>query len=202
MKTLRNNLGTHGIATILVLAAVLTVGGVGQPALEPLAAPAAVTPGGTTTVPSFFDIFMDITGIPGESTNALHLGSIQVLSWSWGVSQASTSGAGGAGMIGRPPTGHVSVVKVIDKATPLLFTRLVDGTVLPLVTVQLTRADGQTYLKYELRNVMVSSITHGGDVNGDGLPDETLDLTLTGAKLTYTQFDATGKSIGQTTAQW
>jgi type VI protein secretion system component Hcp len=57
-------------------------------------------------------------------------------------------------------------------------------------------------LKYELKNVMVSSISHGGDVNGDGLPDETLDLTLTGAKLTYTQFDATGKSIGQTTAQW
>ena len=198
MKTLQNNLGTQGIAMILVLAAVLTVGGVGQPALEPLAALPAAGPTGTTVM-SFFDIFMDIDGIAGESTNALHKGSIEVLSWSWGVSQAST---GGGGALGRDRTGHVSLVKRIDKATPLLFSRCIDGTVLPLVTVQLTRSDGQTFLKYELRNVMVSSISHGGDVNGDGLPDETVELALTGAKLTYTQFDATGKPIGQTSAQW
>jgi type VI secretion system secreted protein Hcp len=199
MEMLRNNLGTQGIAMILVLAAVLTVGGVGQPALEPLAVAPAAVPGGTTTLTSFFDIFLDIDGIPGESANALHKGSIEVLSWSWGVSQSST---GGSGALGRQPTGHVSVVKRIDKATPLLLTRLVDGAVLPLVTVQLTRADGQTFLKYELRNVMVSSISHGGDLNGDGMPDEALELALTGAKLTYTQFDATGKPIGQTSAQW
>lgn len=201
METLRNNLGTQGMAMILMLAVVLTVGGVGQPALEPLAALPTAVPA-STTITSFFDIFLDIDGMAGESANPLHKGSIEVLSWSWGLSQTSTSGAGGVGAIGRDRTGHVSVVKRIDKATPPLFQRCVDGTVLPLVTVQLTRADGQTFLKYELRNVMVSSISHGGDLNGDGLPDETLELTLTGAKLTYTQFDATGKPIGQTTAQW
>ena len=199
METLRNNLGTQGIAMILVLAAVMTVGGVGQPALEPLAALPAAVPGATTTITSFFDIFLDIDGIAGESTKVLHKGSIEVLSWSWGLSQAST---GGAGALGRERTGHVSVVKRIDKATPLLLTRCVDGTVLPLVTVQLTRVDGQTYLKYELKNVMVSSISHGGDLDGDGLPDETIALALTGAKLTYTQFDVAGKPIGQTSAQW
>jgi type VI secretion system secreted protein Hcp len=199
MKTLRNNLGTQGIAMILVLAAVLAVGGVGQPVLEQIAALPAATPTGTTTISSFFDIFLDIDSITGESANPLHKGSIEVLSWNWGVSQGTT---GGSGALGRQPTGHVSLVKRIDKATPPLLTRLVDGTTLPLVTVQLTRADGQTYLKYELRNVMVSSISHGGDLNGDGLPDETIELTLTGAKLTYTQFDAAGKPISQTTAQW
>jgi len=49
---------------------------------------------------------------------------------------------------------------------------------------------------------MVSSIVHGGDVDGDGMPDETLELTFDGAKLTYTQFDATGKPVGQTTGEW
>jgi len=203
MKTLRNHSGTSVVAGILVLAVVMTVGGVGQPALEPLAAPAAVAPGGTATVPSFFDIFMDIDGIAGESTRTGHKGSIEVMSWSWGVSQTSTGGAGGgAGGLGRERAGHVSLIKRIDKATPLLLKRLVDGTVLPLVAVQLTRADGQTFLKYELRNVMVSSIAHGGDLDGDGLPDETIDLTLGGTKLTYTQFDATGKPLGQTSAEW
>jgi type VI secretion system secreted protein Hcp len=161
--------------------------------------PPAGSPGGTTTAPSFFDIFMDIAGIPGESTNALHKSSIEVMSWSWGVSQTS---AGGTSAIGRELSGHVTLIKRIDKATPLLFKQCVGGTVLPLVTVQLTRADGQTFLKYELKNVMISSISHGGDLDGDGLPDETIELSLGGAKLTYTQFDAAGKVIGQTSAEW
>ncbi len=153
-------------------------------------------PGGTTPVPSAFGIFMDIDGIAGESTKALHKGSIEVLSWSWGVSQTS------AGAMGPELVGHATLVKRIDKATPLLFTRLIDGAVLPLVVVQLTRADGQTFLRYELKDVMVGSLSHGGDLDGDGLPDETIALTLAGAKLTYTQFDAAGKAIGQTSAKW
>ncbi len=161
--------------------------------------PPPAAPGGTTTVPSFLDIFMDIAGIAGESTNALHKSSIEVMSWSWGVSQTSP---GGAGAIGRELAGHATLIKRIDKATPLLFKHCIDDTVLPLVTVQLTRADGQTFLKYELKNVMISSISHGGDLDGDGLPDETIALTLGGAKVTYTQFDATGKALGQTSAEW
>ncbi len=158
--------------------------------------PPAVTPGGTTTAPSAFDIFMDIDGIAGESTKPLHKGSIEVMSWSWGVSQTS------AGALGRELVGQATLIKRIDKATPLLLKRLVDGTALPLVTVQLTRADGQTFLKYELKDVMISSISHGGDLDGDGLPDETIALVLGGARLTYTQFDTAGKVIGQTSAEW
>ena len=173
---------------------------VGTVTVEAAASEPPVTPpGGTTTVPSLFDIFMDIAGIAGESTNALHKGSIEVMSWSWRVSQTS---AGGTGAIGRVLVGHVTLIKRIDKATPLLFKQCIDDTVLPLVTVQLTRADGQTFLKYELKNVMISSISHGGDLDGDGLPDETIELTLGGTKLTYTQFDAAGKALGQTSAEW
>jgi len=200
MKALRDNLGRNILVVILVLAAVAAVGGVGQSRAEPLGVTVAAGPDGTVAAPSFFDIFLDIEGIAGESTNPQHKGSIEVMSWSWGVSQTSTGGGGGA--VSRERTGHVTLIKRIDKASPLLFKRCVDGTVVPLVTVQLTREDGQTYLKYELRNVMVSSISHGGDLDGDGLPDETLELALGGAKLTYTQFDATGKPIGQTSAEW
>jgi len=158
--------------------------------------PSTTTPGSTTTVSSPFGIFMDIEGIAGESTSPLHKGSIEVLSWNWGVAPAST------GLVSRVLAGHATLVKRIDKATPPLLTRLVDDTVMPLVTVQLTRADGQTFLKYELKNVVIGSVAHGGDLDGDGLPDETVELTLGGAKLTYTQFDAAGKVIGQTSVEW
>ncbi len=56
-------------------------------------------------------------------------------------------------------------------------------------------------IKHELRNVIVTSISHG-DLDGDGLPDETLQLDFNRAGLTHTQFDATGRPAGQTSAEW
>ncbi len=199
MKTLRNNLGRSILVLTLLGAGVALVGGGGPSRAAPLAG----TPDAAATIGSFFDIFTEIDGIPGESTNPLHKNSIEVMSWSWGVSQTATGGGGGgAAVVSRERTGHVTLIKRIDKASPLLFKRCVDGTPLPLVTVQLTRPDGQTYLKYELKNVMVSSLVHGGDLDGDGLPDETVELDFTGAKLTYTQFDASGRPVGQTSTEW
>ncbi len=203
MNALQNNLARNILVTVLLLAALALVGTVGQSRAEPLLAGPAAGPDVALAAESFFDIFVEIEGIEGESTAPGHRGSIEVQSWSWGVSQMATGGGGGGGgAVGRELKGHVTLIKRIDKASPLLCKRCVDGTPLPLVIVQLTRADGQTYLKYELKNVMVSSIVHGGDLDGDGAPDETLELTFDGAKLTYTQFDATGKPVGQSSAQW
>jgi len=200
MKALRHNLGRNILAlTLLGAAAALMIGGAG-----PSRAALVTEPDGTVRIGSFFDIFVEIEGVAGESTNPLHKNSIEIMSWSWGASQTATGGGGGSGgTVGREgPKGHVTLIKRIDKATPLLFKRCVDGTPLPLVTVHLTRADGQTYLKYELKNVMVSSLVHGGDLDGDGAPDETLELEFNGAKLTYTQFDVSGRPVGQTSAEW
>ncbi len=188
MKAIRSTRWAYVLVVTLVLGGVATIGGVGPAGTEPLAAITGTVLDGTSVVQSSSDIFLEIEGIPGESTVTAHKGTMDVLSWSWGISQ--TAGVG-----------TVSVIKRIDKATPLLFGDCIDGTVIALATVYLTRQDGQTYLEYELTDVIISSISHGGDVNGDGLPDETLQLTFDGATLTYTQFDATGKPVGQTTAE-
>lgn len=189
MKTLRNNRRLQVLVITLVLGAVAAVGGVGLPGAEAPAAVLAAGPDASAAAQPSVDIFLEIEGIGGEATAPAHKGTMEVLSWSWEISQ--TAGVGTA-----------SVIKRIDKATPLLFQDCTDGTVLPLATVYLTRQDGQTYLEYEMTSVIVSSISHGGDVNGDGLPDETLVLTFGGATLTYTQFDAAGKPVGQTTGEF
>ena len=41
--------------------------------------------------------FLKIDGIPGESTDVNHKDEIDVLSWSWGVTQTGGSGGGGGG---------------------------------------------------------------------------------------------------------
>jgi len=199
MKALRNNSRLLVVAAFLALA-VVTLGAVGLPGPEPSQAALTANAGGTTPTPQAVDMFLKIEGIDGESTATAHKGWIDVQSWSWGATQTAGVGAGGGAAVGRL-VGHVTVVKRIDKATPLLFKRCSDGTVLALVTVELARSGGgPTYLKYELKEVMVSSIAHG-DVDGDGVPDETITLAFTGVKLTYTQLDTSGKPISQISAE-
>ena len=41
------------------------------------------------------DFFLKIEGIEGESEDRAHKGEIEILSWSWGVTNAGTSGGGG-----------------------------------------------------------------------------------------------------------
>jgi type VI secretion system secreted protein Hcp len=199
MKTLRKHPGIRMTAGILVLAIGAAVGTVGltaaeSPTLIPAAGPVGVAPAARAV-----DMFLKIEGVDGESTNAGHKDWIDIQSWSWGVSPPSTSGVGSGLATGRL-VGHVTVVKRIDKATPLLFKRCSDGTVLALATVELARPGGPTYLKYELKEVLVSSIAHG-DVDGDGVPEETITLDFTATKLTYTQLDASGRAAGQTSAE-
>jgi type VI secretion system secreted protein Hcp len=200
MRVLRDHLGKSVLIATAVLAAVVGLGQVARPETEPVTALAVGGTGSTPAASSFFDVFLDIPGIPGESAVVGHVGSIEVLSWSWGVQQTLTTVAGNV-VVRGPLTGQVVLVKHIDKATPLLFTKCSLGQTIPLVTVQLVRYDGQTYMKYDLKNVLITAITHA-DTNGDGAPDEKIELNLGGGTLTYTQFDATGKSLGQTTAQW
>ena len=46
------------------------------------------------------EMFLKLAGIEGESTDAKHKGEIDVLAWSWGLSDpASPVGGGGAGRV-------------------------------------------------------------------------------------------------------
>ena len=47
------------------------------------------------------DVFLKLGDIKGESKDAKHAGEIDVLSWSWGVSQTGTMGVGGGGGAGK-----------------------------------------------------------------------------------------------------
>ncbi len=58
--------------------------------------------GVTAAGESFFDIFLEIDGVEGEATAPGHKGSIEVLSWSRGVSQTA-AGGGGLSLHGRCP---------------------------------------------------------------------------------------------------
>ena len=67
------------------------------------------------------DIFAKIGDIKGESLDDKHKDEIEVLSWSWGVSQTGTMAYGGGGGEGKANFNDFNFIHHVDKASPVLL---------------------------------------------------------------------------------
>ncbi len=108
------------------------------------------------------DMFMKIDGIDGESQAKDHKGEIDVLSWSWG--ETTATGATGE-RLSQPSmgAGTLTIVKTVDRASPKLQAMHRSKARIPSMTVSLPPdSTTGTYMKYELKNVMITSYSTGG----------------------------------------
>lgn len=153
-----------------------------------------------------FDAFLKIDGIPGESADDKHKDWIEVLSYSWGVTQtasASASTSGGAAHQ-RADFQDFSISKTLDKASPKLALACADGTHVKQVVLELCRAGGNKvkYMEYKMENCIVSSVSVGGG-GGGGEPTEAVTFNYGKIEWTYTQQKRTdGSGGGQVAAGW
>src|SRR5260370_12004162 len=67
------------------------------------------------------DIFAKIGDIKGESLDDKHKDEVEVLSYSWGVTNAAHIPTGGGGGAGKPTFQDLSIVHKIDKTSPNLL---------------------------------------------------------------------------------
>ncbi len=128
------------------------------------------------------DFYLRINGIDGEIMDPELSGAIELESFSFGVLSPRDAASGLA--TGRRQHKPVTFSKRIDKASPLLFRALATGEHIKDVIITLRRpgATGQveTYMTITFEDVLISSmITHGGDVDGDGLPDVLEEVSFT-----------------------
>ena len=79
------------------------------------------------------DIFAKIGDIKGESADDKHKDEIEVLSFSWGVANATIGGGGGGA--GRATFHDLSFTHTIDKASPRLLQACATGSHLPEATI-------------------------------------------------------------------
>jgi type VI secretion system secreted protein Hcp len=113
------------------------------------------------------DMFIKITDIKGESLDAKHLGEIEVLSYSWGVSNSGSSPRGGPSPV---VFSEFSFTTATSKASPLLFLKSASGERIPTIvlTARHSGANQEDYLKVTLTDVLITSYqTSGGPVVGD-----------------------------------
>jgi type VI secretion system secreted protein Hcp len=73
------------------------------------------------------DIFAKIGDIKGESLDDKHKDEVEVLAWSWGVSQSGTMAHGGGGGEGKASFNDFNFTHYIDKASPVLMKACATG---------------------------------------------------------------------------
>jgi type VI secretion system secreted protein Hcp len=114
-------------------------------------------------------IFARIGTIKGESRDARHKDEIEVLSWSWGVSQSGNPGHGAGGGAGRAAFHDFTFNHHVDKASPLLMKACATGEHLRDATVTVRRAGaGQAdHLIITMTDLVVTSVSMTVGVEGD-----------------------------------
>jgi type VI secretion system secreted protein Hcp len=114
-------------------------------------------------------IFARIGAIKGESRDARHKDEIEVLSWSWGVSQSGNPGHGAGGGAGRAAFHDFTFTHHVDKASPLLMKACATGEHLRDATVTVRRAGaGQAdHLIITMTDLVVTSVSMTVGVEGD-----------------------------------
>jgi type VI secretion system secreted protein Hcp len=117
------------------------------------------------------DIFLKLGDIKGESHDDKHKDEIDVLSWSWGVSQPGSMHTGGGGGIGKASFGDLTFTHHVDKASPVLLKACATAEHLKEAILTLRKAGKtpQEFLTVKMNDVIVTSVTEsgsGGDSTG------------------------------------
>ncbi|WP_240618427.1 MULTISPECIES: Hcp family type VI secretion system effector [Halomonas] len=142
-------------------------------------------------------MFLKLEGIDGESTDHAHEDEIDVLSWSWGVSNSGTMHIARGGGAGKASFQDVQVVKYVDKATAGLLQAVATGKHVPSGTLTIRKAGGDEpveYLVIELKSVLISSYQTGGS-QGEERLTESVTLNFEEFKVNYTPQDNDGSAL-------
>jgi len=144
------------------------------------------------------DMFLKIDGIDGEAVDLVggHTGDIEVLAWSWGMTQSGPIGnSAGAGKVNIQ---DLSITKFIDRSSTDFWEFLAEGeggeesAALWTLTVRNATAPMPVdYLVITLKNVRVTSVSTGGSSADDRIT-ETIILNFAEIEMQYTTQDPTG----------
>jgi type VI secretion system secreted protein Hcp len=139
------------------------------------------------------DIFGKIGDIKGESIDSKHKGEVEVLSWSWGVSQSGKIGEGAGGAAGKASFNDFNFVHRIDKASPVLLKWCATGEHIKEATITVRKAgkDQQEFLIIKMSDIIVTSVNPS--VSGDAAATaEAVALQFAKVELEYKPQKADG----------
>lgn len=134
------------------------------------------------------DMFIDMGGkIKGESQDKQFKDKIDVLAWSWGMSQTGTTHMGSGSGGGKASFQDLSLTKYVDSATHSIMEALAKGSHIDQCKLTCRKAgEGQQkYLEITLKSVLVTSLSTGGSGGEDRLTEH---VTLNFGDVTFDYF--------------
>jgi type VI secretion system secreted protein Hcp len=143
------------------------------------------------------DMFLKIDGVTGESADAKHKGEIDVLAWSWGMSQSGTAHMGTGAGAGKVNIQDLSFTKYIDFGSTALQLACCNGKHFPnaVLTVRKAGEHPLEYLKITMNDLMVSGVSTGGSGGEDRLT-ENVTLNFAKVKVEYQKQKGDGSADG------
>ena len=152
------------------------------------------------------DVYLQIEGIKGESSDGGHKDWIECQSVAWAVSQpkSATASTGGGHTAERCEHTELTIAKLADLATPLLLQNCSSGKTLPKAKLEFMRADGQgeriKYFEIELENVLIGAVSPW--VGEGDILSENIGLKFSKVKWKYIQQKVGGGAGGNTSGGW
>ena len=141
-----------------------------------------------------FDAFLKIEGIKGESQDDKHKNQIEILSFSWGMTNTPVMGGGGG--TGKAVFHDISVTARLSKASPQFLAACAGGTNIVSATLYVrdsAASTNQEYFEIKLDNMQISSLkqTGGKTATSDDRPMEEVAFNFSKITATYTEEDGT-----------
>src|SRR5690242_10769156 len=137
------------------------------------------------------DMFLLLDKIAGETQDDKYmkgvdgyLQGIDVLAWSWGMTNPAMGHTGGGSGTGKVNVQDISVTKYVDAASPTIALKCATGEHIDKARLIVRKAGGTAveYLVYDLEQVFVTGMTTGGSGGEDRLTE---NVSLNFAKITF-----------------
>ncbi|MEW7851145.1 type VI secretion system tube protein TssD [Massilia aurea] len=152
------------------------------------------------------DVYLQLDGIKGESSDSQHAGWIECSMIDWMISQpkSATSPSAGGHTAERCEHSSLALRKVSDLATPILLQYCSMGKTIPSARLEFFRADGLgarvKYFDIVLANVLIGEVAP--EVSEGDVLSEHVSLKYSKVQWRYTQQKVSGGTAGLTAGGW
>ena len=138
-------------------------------------------------------MFLKLDGVKGESQDKAHGKEIDILAWSWGMSNSGSAHEGGGAGSGKVSVQDLSVTKYIDSSSAPLMLSCCDGSHFDTAVLTVRKAGEKPveYVTIKLQEVLITSVSTGGDGGNDRLT-ENVTLNFAKVKVEYLPQEAKG----------
>jgi type VI secretion system secreted protein Hcp len=137
------------------------------------------------------DVFLKIDGVEGESQDGKHKGEIDIMSWSFGLSQTGSQSWGGGGGAGKVNMQDFHFTMKVNKASTKLQEFVCSGKHIDKAVLTCRKAGGkqEPYYIFKFADLLISSYQTGA---ASEEPTEQISFNFAKYEVEYKQQDAKG----------